>query len=259
MVCAADITGYFVMVMFGFVHTQEIVGLSHISHDPITTVILSSQGQHQTKVWLSHVHAEHVDAQPARHSRLDVDDGGAAGGEAAGPGEISQHPPGDLQGEPWRGESQYNAMMECDLTQINLVNWFLFPLWSETFSCQISFLYVSRLSCLSGSSPRKEGLVKKRHGDFRAGGGCRSVSPTCPECWVLMVSPSWSLCWSWPLSCCVQLPTHWARRWLMVLDTAVLYVNQETGGVVSWLVSVRTDFLYLLRFNWSLYWWITST
>ena len=133
MVCAADITGYFVMVMFGFVHTQEIVGLSHISHDPITTVILSSQGQHQTKVWLSHVHAEHVDAQPARHSRLDADDGGAAGGEEAGPGEIPQHPPGDLQGEPWRGESQYNAMMECDLTQINLVNWFLFPLWSETF------------------------------------------------------------------------------------------------------------------------------
>ena len=32
MVCAADITGYFVMVMFGFVHTQEIVGLSHILH-----------------------------------------------------------------------------------------------------------------------------------------------------------------------------------------------------------------------------------
>ena len=230
MVCAADITGYFVMVMFGFVHTQEIVGLSHISHDPITTVILSSQGQHQTKVWLSLVHAEHVDAQPARHSRLDADDGGAAGGEAAGPGEISQHPPGDLQGEPWRGESQYNAMMECDLTQINLVNWFLFPLWSETFPSD--FLPLRQPTELPERLQPQEGRTGQEETRRLQGRRRLQVSQS-DMSRVLMVSPSWSLCWSWPLSCCVQLPTHWARRWLMVLDTAVLYVNQETGEVVS--------------------------
>ena len=48
-------------------------------------------------------------------------------------------------------------------------------LWTETFFSQISFLDVSRLSFLSGSSTRKEGVVRKRHGDYRAVGGCRWV------------------------------------------------------------------------------------
>ena len=100
---------------------------------------------------------------------------------------------------------------------------------------QISFLYVSRLSFLTGSSKGKEGFVKKRHGDFRAGGGCRSVvrallfsssdSDSDSDCNV----SSWRLCWRWPLTCCAQLPTQWGRRWLVVQDTALTYLNPETG------------------------------
>ena len=40
---------------------------------------------------------------------------------------------------------------------------------------------------------------------------------------------SWRLCWRWPLSCCAQLPTQWGRRWLVVTDTALTYLNPETG------------------------------
>ena len=43
------------------------------------------------------------------------------------------------------------------------------------------------------------------------------------------MSPSWRLYWRWPLSCPAQLPAQWGRRWLLVLDTAILYVNMETG------------------------------
>ena len=40
---------------------------------------------------------------------------------------------------------------------------------------------------------------------------------------------SWRLCWRWPLTCCDLLPTQWGRRWLVVLDTTLLYLNPETG------------------------------
>ena len=110
---------------------------------------------------------------------------------------------------------------------------FLSQLWSKTFLFQISFLYVSRLSFLTGSSKGKEGFVKKRHGDFRAGGGCRSELSA--VVWLLYYVEltknvsSWRLCWRWPLTCCDQLPTQWGRRWLVVQDTTLLYLNPETG------------------------------
>ena len=32
------------------------------------------------------------------------------------------------------------------------------------------------------------------------------------------------------LACCAQLSTQWGRRWLLVTDTAVIYVNTDTGN-----------------------------
>ena len=134
-------------------------------------------------------------------------------------------------------------------------------------SFQILFLEVSRLSFLSGSIKSQEGFVKKRHGDFRSGGCCRQVvlkyfsfrtgkyltkgqfpshntKCTPPLCSqhdpvfirmfpdeIIKCNCRWQHCWRCQLACCAQLATQWGRRWLMVLDTAVLYVNTDTGIV----------------------------
>ena len=87
---------------------------------------------------------------------------------------------------------------------------------------------MSRLSFLTGSIKGKEGFVKKRHGDFRSGGGCRSVLSGLSSALTIISSMRW-LCWRWPLTCCAQLPTQWGRRWLVVQDTALTYLNPETG------------------------------
>ena len=140
-------------------------------------------------------------------------------------------------------------------------------------SFQILFLEVSRLSFLSGSIKSQEGFVKKRHGDFRSGGCCRRVllnllksdkrTISIPALKVHSSSLSsqhdpvfirllpdeimkcncrWQHCWRCQLACCAQLATQWGRRWLVVLDTAVLYVNIDTGDIISlFVVSVSSS------------------
>ena len=41
--------------------------------------------------------------------------------------------------------------------------------------------------------------------------------------------PRWQHCVRCQLACCAHISTQWGRRWFLVQDTFLMYVNADTG------------------------------